>query len=1180
MPYSKIDTKKNPAPPAGQSAGQADQLRKTGLNILAKLSWGTHFCQFYKTKRDLLDILVPYFKAGLESNELCVWVTSEFLTAKEALDAMAKAVPNFSRYLAKRQIEIFPYTEWYLKEGRFDMRRVLKQWVNKYDQGIKAGFEGARVSGNPFWISNKKEWDDFSEYEAEINNVVGRYKLLVLCTYSLDKCDADEILDVVNNHEFAIIKRRGNWSLIESKANVKTKKALQKSEQRYHSLFSRMTESFALCELVYDRKSVPCDYRFIDVNPAFEKFTGLARNNIVGHLRSEIPIPLSPASFAAYAKTALTGNAARFDNYNKTLGKHYHVRVYSMSRGQFATIFTDITERKRAEETAKKEKANLQTIFDAANVGMMLIDEKGNVEKVNNMISRWSGKDKKGQPGDFLGCVHALEQPLGCGHSAHCRKCRIRKSFEAALREKKPYHNIEAKSSILADGEEKRLNLEISADPLEINGRQCAILTIKDVTESKKRQESLKSLNRTLEALNGVNHAILRAKNEKELLEDVCKTIVRDCGHKMVWIGYANNDERKSIETMAWAGFEKGYVNTLNLTWANRERGRGPTGTAIRTGTPQRCKNMLVDPQIAPWRKEALKRGYASSIAVPLTTDGKTIGAITIYSKETDPFTDDEVGLLTQLANDTAFGISTLRLRKDLDKTARDLRETSEYLDNLLTYANAPIIVWDPSFKITKFNRAFENLTGLKASRVIGKPLEILFPEQSKIKSMALIKSALAGKNWETVEIPILREDGSTRVVVWNSANIKGGGEKIVATIAQGQDITEQKKAEKERNDAMRELAKEQLALKQHTLNLEQITIDLKKFQLAVESASDVIVITDRSGTILFANQALERIVGYKPAEVIGKQPFFWKGNMPAEFYSKLWRAIKTNQKPFSGEVINTKKSGGKVITQLDAAPILDSNGKAMFFIGIGHDITEAKEIDRAKTEFISLAAHQLRTPLSTISLSTEMLIAGAVGSVDDNVKTLLRDTFDSAHKMASLIELFLNVSRIELGRLEIDPQPMDSVSLAREIVREMNPQAAAKRLSLKVDFPDNLPIIKVDRKIMHMAIENLLSNACKYTPERGSISFSIRTTKDSMEYAVSDTGCGIPKAQLPHIFTKMFRASNAENIDGLGLGLYITKNTIEESGGKMSVATDEGKGSTFTISIPLSGMKKKKIRL
>lgn len=190
------------------------QKRDSGITMVGDLNWGSHFCQFYKTQEDLLSVLVPYFRAGLENNELCVWVTSDFLTREDVLAALRERIPGFQQYLDNRQIEVFPYTDWYLKGGNFDLQRTLNMWMEKHDEALERKFDGMRVSGNPYWLDSKQDWDDFAAYEAEINNVIGGTRLLVLCTYSLLQCGLVEILDVVKNHEFALAMNHGAWQVV------------------------------------------------------------------------------------------------------------------------------------------------------------------------------------------------------------------------------------------------------------------------------------------------------------------------------------------------------------------------------------------------------------------------------------------------------------------------------------------------------------------------------------------------------------------------------------------------------------------------------------------------------------------------------------------------------------------------------------------------------------------------------------------------------------------------------------------------------------------------------------------------------------------------------------------------------------------------------------------------------
>ena len=249
--------------------------------------------------------------------------------------------------------------------------------------------------------------------------------------------------------------------------------------------------------------------------------------------------------------------------------------------------------------------------------------------------------------GAFLGAVHPDD-----------RMC-VDQKWTAALGGE-PY---DLEHRIVVAGEVKwvreRAELDFDADGSLLGG----FGTFQDVTEPRRTQNELLQLNRTLRALGQSSQALMHATEESAYLEEVCRIITEDCGHAMVWIGYAEYDEAKTVRPMAYAGFESGYLDTLKITWADTERGRGPTGTAIRTAEPCFCRNMLTDPAFVPWREQAIRRGYASSIVLPLKVDGTAFGAVTIYSREPDPFSPDEITLLIQVADDLAFGITTLRLR-------------------------------------------------------------------------------------------------------------------------------------------------------------------------------------------------------------------------------------------------------------------------------------------------------------------------------------------------------------------------------------------------------------------------------------------------------------------------------------------------------------------------------------
>jgi PAS domain S-box-containing protein len=234
--------------------------------------------------------------------------------------------------------------------------------------------------------------------------------------------------------------------------------------------------------------------------------------------------------------------------------------------------------------------------------------------------------------------------------------------------------------------------VEVSSRGVMVDGQEMILSVVRDITERKKKEIELLKLNQTLKALDRCSQVMLRVNDESSFLREVCQIIMEDCHYTMVWIGYALEDEDKTVLPMAHCGLDAGYLETLHITWADTERGRGPTGTAIRTGQVIKCENMLTDPQFSPWREQAAKRGYAASISLPLIANNKTLGALTIYSPDTNPFSDKEVELLVEMANDLAYGITAIRWKiaqarseMKLKKYAADLKELNATKDKFFS---------------------------------------------------------------------------------------------------------------------------------------------------------------------------------------------------------------------------------------------------------------------------------------------------------------------------------------------------------------------------------------------------------------------------------------------------------------------------------------------------------------
>jgi C4-dicarboxylate-specific signal transduction histidine kinase len=212
-----------------------NKMRKTGVDVIGDIPWGTHFCLFYDTQADLLETLVCYCNAGLQSQEFCLWVVAPPLTEAEALRALRQAVPDFDRYVLEGSIEIVAARDWYLHDGRFDLKRVIGGWNEKLARASAKGYAGVRVTGDTAWLESK-DWNDFCEYEESLNEAIANQRLAVLCTYPLAACRAVEILDVVRTHQFAVTKRRGGWDVIETAghkmAKAEIKRLNEELEQR------------------------------------------------------------------------------------------------------------------------------------------------------------------------------------------------------------------------------------------------------------------------------------------------------------------------------------------------------------------------------------------------------------------------------------------------------------------------------------------------------------------------------------------------------------------------------------------------------------------------------------------------------------------------------------------------------------------------------------------------------------------------------------------------------------------------------------------------------------------------------------------------------------------------------------------------------------------------------------
>ena len=324
-----------------------------------------------------------------------------------------------------------------------------------------------------------------------------------------------------------------------------------------------------------------------------------------------------------------------------------------------------ITERKEAEQALRSSEAQLKQAQAIAHLGSYEIDLFTGASRWSDEIFRILGLNPQNGAWARKDFVERIVDPEDRQYAME--------RYDQLVRDGRPY-NIQYRI-IRPDGSIRFVQSMAEA----IRNTDGTLVrfsgALLDVTERKQAEDKLARLNRTLQTLYQCNQALVHATDEYELLQAACRILVDAGGLRMAWVGYRELDLEKSIRPVAQAGYDEGYVESVKATWEDTERGHGPTGTAIRTGKPTWTKNIETDSSIAPWRDEALKRGYRSNISLPLISDGKPFGALTLYAEQSSAFDERAVELFTELADNLAYGVTALRTRAERSRAEHALRE-------------------------------------------------------------------------------------------------------------------------------------------------------------------------------------------------------------------------------------------------------------------------------------------------------------------------------------------------------------------------------------------------------------------------------------------------------------------------------------------------------------------------
>lgn len=508
---------------------------------------------------------------------------------------------------------------------------------------------------------------------------------------------------------------------------------------------------------------------------------------------------------------------------------------------------------------------------------------------------------------------------------------------------------------------------------------------------------------------------------------------------------------------------------------------------------------------------------------------------------------------------------------------ARMLRSENEMFRLIVEGVNDGVWDWDVEAKKIYFSPRWLEMLGLQRGGIGDDPAEwfaLVHPEDIAQVEQALTLHFEGKTPFYHAEYRLRTKAGEYKWVLDRGRGVFGKKKEPIRVSGSTTDISRLKEVENALKGQARELE----------IANEEVRREKVKYETLIASIGDGLIATDQNGKIIVMNEQAAAMLGRKVPECIGAD---FTRVIPTEENEKeekvpqeIRPAVRTlrEAKKITAVMYYPKQNGRKIPVSVTSSPIMLS-GKILGTIVVFRDITREREIDKAKTEFVSLASHQLRTPLSAIRWYSEMLITEKLGALNEEQRAYLKEVYQSNRRMIDLVNALLNVSRIDLGTFAVEPKETDIVEICESVLLELQVKIAEKGQNVEKHYEKDFPHMNVDQKLMRIIFQNLLSNAVKYTKEKGSISVSIARSgeeRENMRITVADSGIGIPKDVQDKIFTKLFRADNAREVEaeGTGLGLYIIKAIAERSDGRAWFESEENKGTAFFVEIPLSGMK------
>ncbi len=736
-----------PSPFRGQGAEEAlEKYRKSGVDVLGDIPWGTHICQFYQTKQDLIDIAVPYLKAGLENNEFCLWVASDSLDPQGALEAMIAAWPSCEEYVERGQMRFLSHKQWYYREGPFDPKKMVETSVDIVNRALKNEYDGMRISSNMSWIE-KSEWRTLSEFEENLNGLAGAHPLLTMCSYPLEKCGPAEVADVIRNHGVAIQKQGDKWQILRPSTEVVVAKEVGQSEQPTVKVADKvLIESEEQMQAVFEgvRDAIvilDMAGKIVRVNKRVLELLGHSEADLIGKqfaLLRVFPPSRAAEMFSAQARTLAGHDVPPFeieaiaDSGSKL---DVEVRISPMKReskvaGAVAVI-RDITKRRQAEEKLRASQERNQLVVQNANEGIMVIQD-GAVKFANPKMIELVGYSEE----------EVLLKPVTDLVHPDDRRAVTSGQFKR-LRGEEVSHVQDLR---IVDKSGATKWAEFNAVLFAWDGRPADLYFVNDITQRRQAQEAL------IQGERNYKHLFENTLDGLEVVDGETGKIVLANPVCAKIFGFASPADMIGIDPLEYVPAE------------DRERVAAMLAESMHKDDMQRIEEFCA---VTKDGREI----WISAICVKTEFQGQTAGFISIKD-----ITDQR------------------RAEEQLSKSQADLQGV---FDGVLD----GIVLSDETGKVIRVNKRVLDVSGFAEVEIVGHhfdDLKMFTPDSGEVVR-SVVKELLSGKDVGHFELEVHTKSGKALSLETRITMLNRGGE-TVGAIAVLRDISYRKQAE----DALR----------------------------------------------------------------------------------------------------------------------------------------------------------------------------------------------------------------------------------------------------------------------------------------------------------------------------------------------------------------------------------------